>query len=813
MASMELNSNIKTITDTFFSKDNISTLNKRLLEKNNLLEINKDGKKKIIDLLIKNMKFVYKSLDLKKINKKNIDSIFQQFNKLSYGETEKELKSNDVLGIVQPNAAQLKFERDFNSNPNNGNKVSDRPLPSQNQFLYPPDINSNKGTNNDKFDRLFKPIVEQVNENYTFNQYQFGKGSDDIDKRMEQLNSERDGETRMNGRPTTPDFLKPMKTQTEKNEYEQGKNGSSFQTNSNASRNNKGSRTIQDIPRQGGKPDFTRDIPHNELDIGFFSANDNADLYNINNIDKHIDLREIEEDERTFQERLKSLEHERNSVNIPPSRNKIDFTSENFSNIQMNNRYTEVDEIPDYEPKTVEQIREEKDMMETRKRQEVRAQTDFKKEHFEAMKKELYEPSRREISEHQIKEPYRRELSEQQIRELQIRDLQRKELQKREMLEQQIREQQIREPQVREPQIREQQIREPQIREPQIREPQIRELTEPVRHVSFQDQNIVNRSNIPLKPHSTNQPTKSLFNKNLDISKIQNTLKKLGMVDASEVEYIRKENEMLKNQLAYFSETKIDSVKQEISLEFEKLNEKEILISKKEDEMNLLMKKYHYLYGTTNIQLDISPSEPHSDFLFEFGPIENINGIKLMSYSIPQPRYNIESGKNNIFRIKNIDNEIIELILNSGKYLIDNLIEKLNTKSEKFKFKLNEEQIVEINSEESFEIISTPLSKEILGFTLPCEGKSKYIGDKSWDLRIEEKVFLFINNLDDSTPFAILYTNNHGNYQFKFEDPIILDRLDLSFKDSKGRPFIFYGLPYSLNIQLEIDNPIEELHI
>ena len=163
------------------------------------------------------MKSVYKSLDLKKINKKNIDSIFQQFNKLSYSETEKELKSNDILGIIQPNASQLKFERDFNSNPNNGNKVSDRPTSSQNQFLYPSDINSNKSVNNDKFDRLFKPIVEHINDNYTFNQYQFGKGTDDIDKRMSQLNSERDGETRLNGRPITPDFLKPMKTQTKKN--------------------------------------------------------------------------------------------------------------------------------------------------------------------------------------------------------------------------------------------------------------------------------------------------------------------------------------------------------------------------------------------------------------------------------------------------------------------------------------------------------------------------------------------------------------------------------------------------------------------
>ena len=754
---MELNGNIKTITDIFFSKDNISTLNKSLLEKNNLLEINKDGKKKIIDLLIKNMKYVYKSLDLKKINKKNIESIFQQFNKLSYSETQKELSSNDILAIAQPNASQLKFDRDFNSNPNNGNQVSDRPKPSQNQFLYPPDINTNKGTNNDKFDRLFKPIVEQVNENYTFNQYQFGKGSEDINKRMDQLNSERDGETRMNGRPTTPDFLKPMKTQLEKNNSTS--QNSISQNECNMSGNNKNSRTIQDIPKRGGKPDFTRDIPHDELDMGFLSANDNGDLYNINNIDNPIELKEIEEDTRSFQDRLKSLEHERKSVNILPCRDKIDFTSENFSNNQMNNRDIEVDEIPDYEPKTVEQIREEKEIMEMRKRKEVREQSDFKREQFEAMRREMSEHVRRDISEQvrNIPEQVRRNIPEQ-----------------------------------------------------------VRNIPEQVRRNIPEQYNQTSLSlddNIQLNSQNTHQLTKSLSNKNLDISKIQNTLKKLGMVDAHEVENIKRENEMLKNQIEYFSENKLDLIKQEISLEFEKLNEKEILISKKEEEMKLLMKKYHYLYGTTNIQLDISPFEPQSNFSFKFGPVENIIGMKLMSYSIPQPRYNIESEKNNIFQIKNTDNEIIELILNSGKYVIDNLIKKLNTKSEKYKFELNDEQLIEIKAEDPFEIIPTPLSKEILGFTLSCTEKNEYISVKPWDLRIEEKIFLFINNLDDSTPYAVLYTNNQGNYQFKFEEPILLDRLELSFKDSKGRPFNFYGLPYSLNIQLEIDNPIEELYI
>lgn len=75
------------------------------------------------------------------------------------------------------------------------------------------------------------------------------------------------------------------------------------------------------------------------------------------------------------------------------------------------------------------------------------------------------------------------------------------------------------------------------------------------------------------------------------------------------------------------------------------------------------------------------------------------------------------------------------------------------------------------------------------------------------------KIFLFINNIDNTTPFAVLYTNNQGNNQFKFEELIKLDKLELSFRDSNGRPFNFYGLKYNLNIQLELNNPVEEIFI
>ena len=300
-------------------------------------------------------------------------------------------------------------------------------------------------------------------------------------------------------------------------------------------------------------------------------------------------------------------------------------------------------------------------------------------------------------------------------------------------------------------------------------------------------------------------------NKNIDVRKIQDTLKKLGMVEYSEVQHLVNENNFLKSQMKTLSSSgnnKVDNVRQDIAIEFEKLTEKDKILTQKEDELKKLIKKYNHVYGISNVQLDISPSESKSIFKFEFEPINNVIGIKLMSYSLPQARYNIEEGKNNVFKLKQ-ENELIELKLSSGKYTIEELLRELNKKSDKYLFSLNLEQKVEIKSDDTFDILNTSLSKDVLGFTNTCVGQREYTADRLWDLRIEDKAYLYLNNIDDSTPFALLYPNNQGNYQFKFEDPTTIDNLELVFKDSKGRLYNFYGLNYSLNVQLEICNPDE----
>ena len=654
MATLESNVQIKTVQDVFFSKENISKLNKLILDKNNMVNAHKDVKKKIIDTLIKNMKNIYKSLNANKINQKNMGSIFHQFNQMSMEETFKELKNNSPLSI---DSAKLKFERDFHSNPNGGNKIMERPTPSQNSFLYPPGFNGDKTSPDPKFDNLFKPIVEKVDEKYAFNQYQFGKGTDDMTKRMDDLMSSRDGEVRRDNRPPTPEFLKSRKTSIKPEEENRTSN----------------------VPHQkGGRPDFTKSISQEELNKGFLSAEE-VDLYDINNIDKPIEQLEIEEDNRPFNERLKSLTNSREDIKIPQNNDKIDFQSDNFKS-------SDFDEIPNYEPKKIEDIKNNKN-------------------------------------------------------------------QQREQLM------------------------------PQQREQLMKQEKDTIKKVTFTEQNV-------------------------NIKKLQESLKKLGL---TELEELKKENEKLKLQLKQ-SPQKSDNLKKEIIAEFEKLKLRDMMITKKETELKLLLNKYNYLYGTTNIQLDISPSESNSNYTFNFNKIENIVGIKLMSYSVPQVRYNIEEGKNNLFKLK-IAEEIINIKINTGKYTIENLIKVLNEKTDKIKFDLNYEQKIEIKSENYFDIIPTILSKEILGFGAPCTENKTYTANKSWDLRTEDKIFLFLNNLDETTPFAVLYQNNQGNYQFKFEDPIILDKLELEFKDSKGRPYNFFGLNYSINVQLEINNPVENLVI
>jgi hypothetical protein len=130
---------VEQIQSNFFSKDNISGLNKILLQQTNNQNISREGKQELINILIKNMKIIFKQIDINKINSNNVNMIFEQFknHSLKNAITEVNLMSKPQT------SSDLKFNRDFNSNPTNGNKLMERPTPTKQNNSF-----NNSFTNN-----------------------------------------------------------------------------------------------------------------------------------------------------------------------------------------------------------------------------------------------------------------------------------------------------------------------------------------------------------------------------------------------------------------------------------------------------------------------------------------------------------------------------------------------------------------------------------------------------------------------------------------------------------------------------------------
>jgi hypothetical protein len=311
--------------------------------------------------------------------------------------------------------------------------------------------------------------------------------------------------------------------------------------------------------------------------------------------------------------------------------------------------------------------------------------------------------------------------------------------------------------------------------------------------------------------------------KNNIAQKIQQYQDKIINLETQNNELLELINKLQNNFNNSNESEKLTQIKNQIATEFAELtikNEKidtlnstlklkEVQLTTKETAMNELITKYDYLFKSAYIQFEVSNTENKSAYTWPLELIKNIIGIKLMTYSIPLPRFNIEENKNNIFSFK-LNEQEHSITLSTGKYTIDELITILNEKikqiNETLLISVNVEQKVifeSSNTEDTITIINTMLSKENLGFLVNIENKNIQISDKCWDLRIDNKVYLYLNNLSEEIPFGILYFNGTAVSQFKFEKPFNLNNLEVVFKDSYGMPYNFHNLPHSLTFLIE----------
>jgi hypothetical protein len=429
--------------------------------------------------------------------------------------------------------------------------------------------------------------------------------------------------------------------------------------------------------------------------------------------------------------------------------------------------------------------------------------------------------------------------------------MQQQQMQQQQMQQQQMQQQQMQQPQMQQ-QMQQQQMQQqiPYQMPQQTSNNKLAELK-----TSIQSHNININDNLSQKMQQYQEKINYLEKEN---NELVNLIKKLenDINNSNELEKITQ----IKNQIATeFAELSIKN--ENIESLNSNLKLKEVQINTKEAKLNELITKYDYLFKSEYIQFEVSNAENKSNYTWSLDIIKNIIGIKLATYSIPLPRFNIEENKNNIFTFKLNDEEhTVNLV--TGKYTIDELLTILDEKIKKINKTLsiyiNTEQKVifkSSNVEDNIIIINTMLSKENLGFLVNTTDQNiadqniveknttkqntdlnivedqtteentteentteqnidqtvKYntknhniqIANKCWDLRIDNKVYLYLTNLSDEIPFGILYFNGSAVSQFKFEKPFNLTKLDVVFKDSYGMPYNFHNLPHSLTFIIE----------
>ncbi len=738
--------NQNSIQQVFFSKDTISGLNKTILQDGSLQNLSREGKQELINVLVKNMKTVYKNLDTSKINKTNFPSIFDQFKKITLTHTMSDVKKLNLASTHQQSPSDLKFQRDFTSNPNKGNQIMERPEPTKqmdprtanqqvqnveqrrNQQRQQSDpfsgYSADMGNYESSLDAAFRPIVDSLTDQDAFNSYDTGRNMDDVKSRMNSIQQARESElVQRNARPPTPEFLKPKKTNVRSD------------SNNDDSRNQGRLPTDQERRmdnRQnngpGQVPDF-KNVNPSQFNNGFSGlSNDTGDnLFSLDNIDRPLIDGDIVEDNSSFEDRLKRLQSDRDNYsqqNRGISQPKtIDFTSTNFPQSDMGDN-----SVRSNNPR------------------------------------------------------------EQQVRDNEIQ--------------------------------RQQQLRDNEIQRQQIemqRQQQMQQMQQMQQRQQSQSSNVNKMDDLKSSMRSMNIDVKEDSNK---ISQFKQLIEKLEWENSQ----LKQNVEQLENELKKPSDLdKINQLKQQIAHEFETLNIKneeleskqtsinlkEIELNKKEIEVKQLIANYDYLFKSQHLQLEVTNQENKSAYVWSMEPVKNVIGIKLMSYSLPVPRFNVEQNKNDIFTYS-LNNNSHTINVPTGKYTIEELILALNNKNkeinENIKFSVNNEQRIifeSTNTEDKIEIIPTLLSKENLGFYFSSSDKHSHISDKIWDLRIENKVYLYLNNLSDEVPFGILYFNGQSVSQFKFKDPFDLNNLEIVFKDSNGLPYNFYGLSHSLSFLIE----------
>jgi hypothetical protein len=199
-----------------------------------------------------------------------------------------------------------------------------------------------------------------------------------------------------------------------------------------------------------------------------------------------------------------------------------------------------------------------------------------------------------------------------------------------------------------------------------------------------------------------------------------------------------------------------------------------------------------------SLQLDINKKE--ANYNFQFSPINNIVALKLLSYNLPQPVYNIIENTRLIYKMNDIEQSIQ---IPKGNYTIENLLNNLNKNDDLiFSVDFTQKVLIKSKDETIFEILPNYLSFK-LGF-INKKNDNFILADRIYDLRMPSKLLLFIKNINENGPICALNFNNSSVCNLQFNGPISLSLLQLEFYTEDNILYNFNNLAYNLSFALEI---------
>ena len=676
----------------FIENKNIKKLYKTMSKKYKLKSSSTKRKQEVLDILQKNMKKVYKSLDYSKINSKNLNAVHKQFNNLCIEETDEELRNMDNDQSKQ--ISQLKFKRDFSSKPKKKVKFMNRPTftKSVNNERNIPQPREKKSENSSSLDRMFGMLMETNQNENSFNNVSHGKGN--ASRSLETLEAERNKLTPRNTPNQIPDFLK--------------------------TRNSSGDvidRQMQNRQMPNGQMP-NRQMPNGQMQnnqntLEQFSGLDDtgSNFSSINSGNEIYKPKETFDESTSFSDRLKKLQGERDNLSIPAKKNSS--LSQNFEN---NNA----------------QLSQNFENNNARSSQNNNINSNL-----------VYNPNI-EIGSN--------------INNLQISD---------------------------------------------------------------EDEYSTNITDIKnIKPNNLNGKNKDLLTKISSLedekSDLLSTCRELGVI-VDKYKELQDNYNNLKNK-----KKSVD--KEELNKEFKNLREQKEIISynksilnqreneldQKEEEVKQLLQYYYLINQSKKIQVDIFSKEENGKYTYNFNKINNIQSIKLISYSLPNPRFNI-SDHNNILKYT-IGNKQSSIKINNGNYNIGNLIETINSVCKDFNLTLNTNQKIELKSKKKIILENNLLISQVLGFRNNLSGK-KFKSSHTWDLRKPDKLFLYIENIQKDIPVGILYFSEIYQCEVIFEDLINLEKLDIKITDDNGNIYNFSNLGHSLSFKFEVKMETDNIQL